>query len=331
MSVDPLTGKYPWYTPYQFAGNKPMWKVDLDGAEEKSLSLDLGDPGDAASYLTVKGIWDVRNSVSNLALRANPTYEKLATVSALEQAGINDPEQIRQLLDYVTVRYETITRRIGYSETATAVYEQTRELTLVPKNGPAAEALASTLDLLTLASIMPAQGSPLLIAEETKIASTATLTDILSGLSIQKRADQMAGLAGETTGGIRDMTRGGKDFIDHFEAESGAILENTFNIKLRQLRPGEQGDYAIESGKINGIDASGKTVDQFGIPKTAVEQYDIGEFFASIDSHFRKKGVDYLLIDARNLSEGQKSAVINYLNKNYGSQLNKVITIGLNK
>jgi RHS repeat-associated protein len=34
LSVDPLTGKYPWYTPYQFAGNKPINSIDLDGLEE---------------------------------------------------------------------------------------------------------------------------------------------------------------------------------------------------------------------------------------------------------------------------------------------------------
>jgi RHS repeat-associated protein len=34
LSVDPLTASYPWYTPYQFAGNKPIWATDLDGAEE---------------------------------------------------------------------------------------------------------------------------------------------------------------------------------------------------------------------------------------------------------------------------------------------------------
>ncbi len=33
-SVDPLTNSYPWYTPYQFAGNKPIWCIDLDGLEE---------------------------------------------------------------------------------------------------------------------------------------------------------------------------------------------------------------------------------------------------------------------------------------------------------
>jgi RHS repeat-associated protein len=34
LSVDPLTESYPWYTPYQFAGNKPIQFIDLDGLEE---------------------------------------------------------------------------------------------------------------------------------------------------------------------------------------------------------------------------------------------------------------------------------------------------------
>jgi len=34
LSVDPLSAQYPWYTPYQFAGNMPIWAVDLDGLEE---------------------------------------------------------------------------------------------------------------------------------------------------------------------------------------------------------------------------------------------------------------------------------------------------------
>jgi RHS repeat-associated protein len=34
LSVDPIAREYPWYTPYQFAGNKPIWAVDLDGLEE---------------------------------------------------------------------------------------------------------------------------------------------------------------------------------------------------------------------------------------------------------------------------------------------------------
>jgi hypothetical protein len=33
LSVDPLSPEYPWYTPYQFAGNMPIWAIDLDGLE----------------------------------------------------------------------------------------------------------------------------------------------------------------------------------------------------------------------------------------------------------------------------------------------------------
>jgi RHS repeat-associated protein len=39
LSVDPLTEEYPWYTPYQFAGNKPIEAVDLDGEEEAYANL----------------------------------------------------------------------------------------------------------------------------------------------------------------------------------------------------------------------------------------------------------------------------------------------------
>ena len=33
LSVDPLTQKYPYYSPYHFAGNKPIKCIDLDGTE----------------------------------------------------------------------------------------------------------------------------------------------------------------------------------------------------------------------------------------------------------------------------------------------------------
>jgi RHS repeat-associated protein len=34
VSVDPLADEYAYYTPYQYAGNKPISKVDIDGLEE---------------------------------------------------------------------------------------------------------------------------------------------------------------------------------------------------------------------------------------------------------------------------------------------------------
>ena len=51
MSVDPLTKSYPWYTPYQFAGNLPIWAVDLDGLEEKKVTLYLEKDQDGNLYV----------------------------------------------------------------------------------------------------------------------------------------------------------------------------------------------------------------------------------------------------------------------------------------
>ncbi|WP_255155247.1 RHS repeat domain-containing protein [Ferruginibacter sp. HRS2-29] len=49
LSVDPLFKSYPWYTPYQFAGNKPISCIDLDGLEEKdkigNLDFDIDNSG----------------------------------------------------------------------------------------------------------------------------------------------------------------------------------------------------------------------------------------------------------------------------------------------
>jgi len=43
--VDPLSPDYPWYTPYQFAGNKPIAHIDLDGLEEKNVTLYQNNDG----------------------------------------------------------------------------------------------------------------------------------------------------------------------------------------------------------------------------------------------------------------------------------------------
>ena len=49
FSVDPLSPSYPWYTPYQFAGNTPIRAIDLDGLEPVYLN------GEIVSYDIQKG------------------------------------------------------------------------------------------------------------------------------------------------------------------------------------------------------------------------------------------------------------------------------------
>jgi RHS repeat-associated protein len=37
LSTDPLSKSFPWYSPYQFAGNMPIAAIDLDGEEQKIM------------------------------------------------------------------------------------------------------------------------------------------------------------------------------------------------------------------------------------------------------------------------------------------------------
>lgn len=50
FSVDPLSAEYPWYTPYQFAGNNPIKYIDRDGAEQGELC-----PGTDVVIIVVQG------------------------------------------------------------------------------------------------------------------------------------------------------------------------------------------------------------------------------------------------------------------------------------
>src|ERR1017187_5622361 len=42
VSVDPLAAKFPFYTSYQYAGNRPINFIDLDGNEPKPASTQQG-------------------------------------------------------------------------------------------------------------------------------------------------------------------------------------------------------------------------------------------------------------------------------------------------
>jgi RHS repeat-associated protein len=52
LSTDPLAKNFPWYTPYQFAGNKPTSCIDIDGLEEAYvLVLKYYENGEADLYV----------------------------------------------------------------------------------------------------------------------------------------------------------------------------------------------------------------------------------------------------------------------------------------
>ena len=51
LSVDPLSSKFPWWTPYAFAGNSPIEAIDLDGGEIKTVILELALNRDKTTFV----------------------------------------------------------------------------------------------------------------------------------------------------------------------------------------------------------------------------------------------------------------------------------------
>ncbi len=61
LSVDPLFRDFAWYTPYQFAGDKPIVALDLDGREDVWYHLLKQKDG---SYLTLTKMDDLNNETN---------------------------------------------------------------------------------------------------------------------------------------------------------------------------------------------------------------------------------------------------------------------------
>ena len=78
LSVDPLTGEYPWYTPYQFAGNTPIQAIDLDGLEEWYYAN--GRKSDIIGPLS-------QDAQSQLGLQSSQTSQTAVTNSVLALCG----------------------------------------------------------------------------------------------------------------------------------------------------------------------------------------------------------------------------------------------------
>lgn len=71
LSVDPLFKEYPWYTPYQFAGNRPIDCIDLDGGEPYK------DDYQFTSTNPKMALYNSSNVVDMSKLRTGTSYNSL--------------------------------------------------------------------------------------------------------------------------------------------------------------------------------------------------------------------------------------------------------------
>jgi RHS repeat-associated protein len=87
LSVDPLTKSYPWYTPYQFAGNMPIAAIDLDGLEEQVVVYGLDNDGNSI----VMAVFNDREIIEQLYEQnalGNNQYGTFANVDQYHAEGL---------------------------------------------------------------------------------------------------------------------------------------------------------------------------------------------------------------------------------------------------
>ena len=154
LSVDPLTRNFPWYTPYQFAGNTPIQAIDLDGEEPKIIISNI-----PTGYTMIKVYGSTSRGIYPNERIAVPTYQA-------KLIDISNPGK--------TLATFNVTRDSWYSRGAkTETYKTTKTVTTYsnwdifhwfPKSKQVEETHVKTTYYLTNRAFEPADGSKNLYA-----------------------------------------------------------------------------------------------------------------------------------------------------------------------
>jgi RHS repeat-associated protein len=103
LSVDPLAKSYPWYTPYQFAGNKPIIAIDLDGLEEKIVI--------ASSVSKTKPVTQTQSAIGLTDELAVHQGAINGIVSRLNLEELKNPKEPSSVLEWGTMGELTVNEK----------------------------------------------------------------------------------------------------------------------------------------------------------------------------------------------------------------------------
>ena len=297
LSVDPLTKSYPWYTPYQFAGNKPIRCIDLDGLEELSAN-DQDEIGQFAENLA-PSLWNrAINGLDNIVMvgleySTTDNFEGRMIRKQLERQGYNTTSLDNKTLGKAfSLRFEN------------------RKPVIVPETNGWQNLLEVTLGVLDASTVMTApsaSGGSLLMIQISPVVK-AGIGEILKGLKLEARISEFAGMVDSKT----------KQLLRSQEASAAAIFEDGTGSTLRVAGKEEAGDFIGTAGKY-----ARKSIDHIGgwMPG----KNNMKQFFASLDKHFGK--ADVVLLDLRNFSKEEAAQISKYISEKHAAEAAKVVTI----
>ncbi len=90
ISVDPLTKKYPYWTPYQFAGNMPIKYIDLDGLEPANNPKDPANQDGRNPTKTINSIFEESGGEKNYEKNFSNYMQGSSDGTATTTAGVSN-------------------------------------------------------------------------------------------------------------------------------------------------------------------------------------------------------------------------------------------------
>ncbi|MEQ8477232.1 RHS repeat-associated core domain-containing protein [Fulvivirga sp.] len=211
LSVDPLAASYPWYTPYQFAGNTPIQAIDLDGLEEYKIhskwlsdlfystkrTMDNYD----VSFETQKSVltamlkrWENRKPENPEALRQYGYVDKLVTVSDPNaffsvKGPLTGQDNLLLVDEELVLRVADIGRRIEESKERTISHLKNMHKILVEQDKVERQAKTSIAVVTIVAS-----GGSFVIGAAGASALSLTVSFIADGSTIIFSADDIVAI-----------------------------------------------------------------------------------------------------------------------------------------
>ncbi len=307
LSTDPLFASYAYYTPYQFAGNKPIMALDLDGLEEyyhwdynfnkvRKVQLNLVDLPMVAPDLSSQGLFQTAEQAhrigaefirQNAADEARRSYKQ--SYDALQQ------HQMNQNPFYIMYKLSPV----GAATDAYIDYK-------AGNYGWAA--FGAVAGLLELKAVSKGLRSMFIKRFTLTDAPLKSFDNIISKIDadITIRNNRVK----EISQFPNPAQKGKLTKLD--EAETAADYELISGAKLMQQVTGGPGDF-INSNNRKVIDVMG------GARQAKTHPNYLRGFLPSIDIHINKlqKGVDKIILDMEGFSDLQKIEIEFYIREKF--------------
>lgn len=291
FAVDPLTHAYPWYSPYQFSGNKVIQFIEREGLEEDGIYYEF-DPYDYGISLDqiVNGFFD---GSMNIALITNEWIV----------ADWNEGITIRLALTHL---YKAeIPENITNSQLGDMfrLRKRDRQFVIEPDEGLLSDLFDLTLSSLDVAALIPpAKGGGVFMAMKTGPVVKSNLSSILRGLSIQNRAKRISKFLDPDTNKV----------LRPHEVESASAFEEAIGGTVKQSDI--EGVDILASGSFGGTIFANRKISLIGKPielNQTIEQFT--EWLGSLNKHLKHSDV-YTLVDIRHFSDERKALIKGLIN-----------------